>query len=263
MKRLMFFAYSLVTYVLFLAVFLYAIGFVGNFRFGPWQGLVFVPKSMDLGGEGSPLWKALLVDALLLGVFALQHSGMARRGFKEKWTKLVPPAVERTTYVLFASAALALVFAFWRPIGTTVWMIEDPVLTNLLVITSLAGWFMVLVGTFHINHFDLFGLRQSFYALFNREPPPHRFVTPGLYKIVRHPIYAGFIVAFWSTPVMTMGHLVFAIATSAYILLGIQLEERDLVDEYGVAYERYRQEVPMLAPIPKRSGGKQRARMPG
>jgi protein-S-isoprenylcysteine O-methyltransferase Ste14 len=261
MKRFLFVVYSLVAYAFFLGVFLYAIGFVGNFRFGPWHGLVFVPKSMDLGGEGGPLWKALLIDALLLGVFAVQHSGMARRGFKEKWTKLVPPPIERSTYVLFASLALALLFALWRPIGATVWAIEDRAVTTALVVTSLVGWFTVLISTFHINHFELFGLRQTFSALLGREPPAHRFVTPGLYRIVRHPIYLGFLIAFWSTPVMTIGHLVFAIATTGYILVAIQLEERDLVRDYGRDYEQYRRQVPMLAPIPKRPELPQTAKM--
>jgi methanethiol S-methyltransferase len=261
MKRLGFFIYSVAVYAFFLGTFLYAIGFVGNFRLGPWNGLVFVPKSMDLGGEGGPLWAALLVDALLLGVFALQHSGMARRGFKERWTRIVPKPIERSTYVLFASGALALLFAFWRPIGAPVWTIQDPTATTALVIVSLAGWATVLAGTFHINHFDLFGLRQTFYPLIGREPPPHRFVTPGLYRVVRHPIYLGFIIAFWATPVMTVGHLVFAIATTGYIVIAIQLEERDLVHEYGAQYEGYRRRVSMLAPLPKRAPQAERAKM--
>ena len=252
MKRFVFFAYSLVVYVLFLATFLYAIGFVGNVRLGPWNGLVFVPKSMDVGTEGAPFGTALLIDAALLGVFAIQHSGMARRGFKRWWTRFVPPPIERSTYVLFASASLALLFALWRPIGSAVWAFQDSTITTVLLLLSLVGWFTVLIGTFHINHFDLFGLRQPFYALLGREPPPHRFVTPGLYRVVRHPIYMGFLIAFWATPVMTIGHLVFAIATTGYILVAIQLEERDLIRDYGHDYERYRQQVSMLAPLPKR-----------
>lgn len=252
MKRWSYFAYSVVVYAVFLATFLYAIAFVGNVRLEPWLGVELVPKSMDRGGEGGPLATALLIDALLLGVFAIQHSVMARRGFKEKWTKLVPPPIERSTYVLFASGALILLFAFWRPIGDVVWAVEDRGATTALAVVSLVGWFTVLAGTFHINHFELFGLRQTFYALQGREPPPHRFVTPGLYRVVRHPIYAGFVIAFWATPIMTVGHLVFAIATTGYILVGIQLEERDLVREYGRDYERYRRAVPMLAPLPKR-----------
>ena len=261
MKRFAFFVYSVVAYACFLGVFLYAIGFVGNFRWGPWHGMMFVPKSMDLGGEGAPLWKALLVDALLLGVFAIQRSGMARRGFKARWTKVVPPPIERSTYVLFTSGALALLFALWRPIGAPVWAIEGHGLHTALVLTSLVGWFTVLVGTFHINHFELFGLTQSYCALLGRQPPAHRFVTPGLYRFVRHPIYLGFLMAFWSTPVMTVGHLVFAIATTGYILVAIQLEERDLVRDYGRDYERYRRQVSMLAPLPRRPELTQHAKM--
>lgn len=252
MKRWAFFAYSLVVYAVFLATFLYAIAFVGNLRLDPWLGIELVPKSMDRGGEGGPWATALLIDALLLGVFAIQHSVMARRSFKAWWTKLVPPPIERSTYVLFASGALILLFAFWRPIGGVVWAVDDRSATTALALVSLLGWFTVLAGTFHINHFELFGLRQTYYALRGREMPPHRFVTPGLYRFVRHPIYAGFVIAFWATPVMTIGHLVFAIATTGYILVGIQLEERDLVREYGPEYQRYRRAVSMLAPLPKR-----------
>jgi methanethiol S-methyltransferase len=260
-KRIAFFVYGLAAYVFFLGTFLYAIGFVGNFRIGLWGGLVFVPKSMDVGGDASSLVTALLIDALLLGVFAIQHSVMARRGFKAWWTKIVPQPIERSTFVLAASAALALLFAFWRPIGAPVWATEDPSGTALLVGLSLIGWLTVLVGTFHINHFDLFGLRQVFYALVGREAPAHRFVTPGLYRVVRHPIYLGFVIAFWATPVMTLGHLVFAIATTGYILIAIRFEERDLVREYGQDYERYREQVGMLAPLPRRPELSQRAKM--
>ncbi len=261
MKQLLFFVYSVVAYVLFLGTFLYAVGFVGNFHFGPWHGLWFVPKSMDLGGEGTSLGTALLVDGLVLAVFAIQHSGMARRGFKEKWTKIIPAPIERSTYVLLSSAALILLFALWRPIGATVWAFHDRAVTTALVVTSLVGYFTVLIATFHINHFELFGLRQTFGALIGRPPAAHRFVTPGLYRVVRHPLYLGFLIAFWSTPVMTIGHLVFAIATTGYILVAIQLEERDLVRDYGHDYERYRQAVPMLAPIPKRPELTQNAKL--
>jgi len=254
MKRLFFALYGTVTYLFFLGTFLYAIGFVAN---------AVVPKSMDVGGEGAPLWEALLIDALLLSVFALQHSGMARRGFKERWTRIVPPAIERSTYVLFASGALALLFAFWRPIGEPVWAIEEGAGTAALLALSLLGWLIVLAGTFHIDHFDLFGLRQVHAAITGRRGPVHPFVTPGLYRFVRHPIYMGFVIAFWATPIMTIGHLVFAIATTAYIVVAIQLEERDLVRSYGADYERYRQEVPMLAPLPRRKDEPSRAKMPG
>ncbi len=252
LKRWMFFGYSVVAYAFFLGTFLYAIGFVGN---------IAVPRSMDAGGEGGTLWEALLVDGALLALFAIQHSGMARRGFKERWTRLVPRPIERSTYVLFASGALALLFAFWRPIGDPVWATDDGVVTTALTALSLLGFLIVFIGTWHINHFDLFGLRQSWSALLRREPPAPRFVTPGLYRVVRHPIYMGFLIAFWATPIMTIGHLVFAVATTGYVLVAIQLEERDLVRDYGSDYQRYRREVPMLTPLPKRPEAIQRAKM--
>ena len=252
MKKSAFVLYSLTAYTAFLATLLYAVGFLGNLRLGPWHGLVFVPKSMDVGGEGAPIATALLIDAALLSMFALQHSGMARRGFKRWWTRIVPPPIERSTYVLVSSVALALVFALWRPIGGAVWSFDDRMITTLFTFASLLGWFIALISTFHIDHFELFGLRRPFYALLGREPPAARFVTPGLYRAVRHPLYLGFVIAFWATPVMTIGHLVFAIATTAYILIAIQFEERDLVRDYGADYERYRRQVPMLAPLPRR-----------
>jgi len=253
MKKLGLFAFGVTAYALFLGTFLYAIGFVGNFA---------VPRSMDVGGVLSPFWQALLVDALLLGVFAIQHSGMARRGFKERWTRIVPREIERSTFVLFASGALALLFAFWRPIGAPVWVVADEVGRAVLIGVSLLGWFIVLIATFHIDHFELFGLRQAWSALAGRQPAARRFVTPGLYRVVRHPIYLGFLIAFWATPVMTAGHLVFALATTGYILVAIRLEERDLVRDHGEDYRRYRREVSMLAPIPKRTATSTRAKMP-
>jgi protein-S-isoprenylcysteine O-methyltransferase Ste14 len=252
MKRASFLLYGAVIYAAFLATFLYAIGFVGN---------VLVPRSMDVGGEQTSLLEAIAVDALLLAVFAVQHSGMARRGFKERLAKIVPRPLERSTYVLAASAALALLFWQWRPIGAPVWTIDDPIATKSLAALCVGGWTLVLIGTFHIDHFALFGLRQVYDAWKQREPRPARFVTPGLYKWVRHPIYLGFLVAFWSTPVMTAGHLVFAIATTGYILLGIRLEERDLVREHGADYEQYRARVPMLAPGLKRPDVREHARL--
>lgn len=261
MKRILFFLYGVVAYGLFVATLVYAVGFVGNLRVELWDGFVFVPKSMDLGGVASSLPAALAVDALLLGVFALQHSGMARRGFKERWTRIIPKPIERSTYVLAASAALALLFAYWRPIGTAVWTTQDPTVTTLLMALSLLGWTTVLAATFHLHHFELFGLRQVHAALLGRELPAPTFRTPGLYKLVRHPIYLGFLIAFWATPVMTVGHLVFAVATTGYILVAIQLEERDLVREYGPRYQRYREQVSMLAPLPKRAEPPQHAKL--
>lgn len=254
MKRIFFFIYGCVAYLIFLATFLYAIGFVGNFRLQPWEGFVFVPKSMDIGGESGSTWTALAIDALLLGLFAAQHSVMARRGFKERWTRVVPKPIERSTYVLFASLALIALFTFWRPLGGVVWDVtgSEPLRGGLIGL-SLVGWLVVLVSTFLINHFDLFGVRQVWYALRGESSPGLEFSAPGLYKLVRHPIYLGFLIAFWATPVMTIGHLLFAVATTGYILIAIQLEERDLVHYYGNLYRDYRRRVGMLFPRPPRT----------
>lgn len=240
-KRTAFFLYGLICYAIFLATFLYAVGFIGGF---------LVPTTLDGPAHGS-LWQGILVNASLLGLFAVQHSIMARRWFKEWWTRVVPPEIERSTYVLFSSLALILVFWLWRPLGGTVWSIGDP--TGRLVLRSLFafGWTLVLVSTFLINHFDLFGLRQVWLFLRNKPYTPLRFGTPGPYRLVRHPLYVGWFFAFWMTPVMTYAHLLFAIATTAYILLAIQFEERDLVREHGRAYEEYRRNVPMLVPFTK------------
>lgn len=252
MRRVAFFVYGIFSYLLFLATFGYAIGFVGNFRIPISEGLVFVPKSMDVGGEASSFGAALAIDLLLLGIFAVQHSVMARQGFKRWWTKIVPREIERSTYVLFASLALIALFVYWRPLGSVVWDLStSAAVANTLVGVSLFGWFLVLLGTFLIDHFDLFGLRQAWHALRGTTPSDLEFATPGAYKLVRHPIYLGFIIAFWATPVMTVGHLVFAIATTAYILVAIQFEERDLIGRYGDRYRDYRRRVGMLLPRPR------------
>jgi len=251
-KRVAFFAYGVIVYVIFLPTFVYAIGFVGNFAIdlGAFQ---FVPKGLDSGGATWPWWQALILDAVLLGLFAVQHSVMARRGFKRVWTQIIPPEIERSTYVLAASLALIVLFVFWQPIGGTLWVVQADAARWALVALSLVGWSIVLVATFLINHFDLFGLRQVYAALRNREPPALHFVTPFFYRLVRHPIYLGFIIAFWATPVMTVAHFVFAVATTAYMLIGIQLEERDLVHAYGDRYRTYRHRVRMLIPLPRAS----------
>jgi methanethiol S-methyltransferase len=241
--RAVMFLYGLVCYAIFLGTFLYAIGFVSN---------VIVPTSLD-AVPTAPLGHALLVNTLLLGLFAVQHSGMARQGFKRAWTRVVPPPVERSTYVLFASVALLLMFWLWEPMGGVMWQVENETARLVLLAISLAGWGIVLLSTFLINHFDLFGLRQVTLPLLGRPYEPLGFRTPALYNYVRHPIYLGFIIAFWAAPTMTGAHLLFAVATTMYILIAIQLEERDLVAHYGPTYKTYRQRVSMLVPRPPRA----------
>lgn len=238
MKRITAFTYGIICYVIFFGTFLYTIGFVGN---------LFVPKSID-STPGGPLGQALMINALLLGIFAIQHSVMARQGFKRWWTRFVPQPVERSTYVLFSSLALIVLFVYWQPIGGVIWHVQDPVAQAFLYGLCIFGWGLVLVATFLINHFDLFGLRQVWLYLRGKQDYAPAFVTPGLYRFVRHPIYVGFIFAIWATPTMTAAHLFFALLTTAYILIGIRLEERDLVAFYGARYSQYQKQVPMLVP---------------
>lgn len=242
MKRLLFPLYGIAAYAFAMATLVYAIGFVGN---------IAVPKSIDTGAAAA--WpRALLIDLALLGLFALQHSVMARRGFKRWWTRHVPQPIERCTYVLFASVALTLLFWQWRAMPDMVWSVANPGARQALAVLFYAGWILAPLSTFLINHFELFGLQQVVTAARGREPGELEFKTPGLYRVVRHPIYLGFLVAFWATPDMTLGHLVFAMATSVYILIGIALEERDLVHRFGDRYRQYRREVRMLVPWPRR-----------
>jgi methanethiol S-methyltransferase len=238
LKRLLFFTYGVLSYLIFLATFLYAIAFVGGFG---------VPRQLDGELQGS-LPAALAIDCLLLTIFAVQHSVMARPWFKERWTQLVPWAIERSTYVLCASLALLLLFWQWRPIGIEIWSVESRAAQAVLWTLFATGWSTVLIVTFLINHFDLFGLRQVWLPLIGRPYTRITFRTPLPYRFVRHPLYLGFLFAFWMTPTMTLAHLVFAIATAAYIVLAIQFEEHDLVAEHGDAYEQYRRSVPMLFP---------------
>jgi protein-S-isoprenylcysteine O-methyltransferase Ste14 len=238
LTRLMFFAYGAGSYLVFLGTFVYAIAFVGGF---------VVPRRLD--GPLQTSWPlAVAIDCGLLTVFAIQHSVMARRWFKERWTRVVPRAIERSTYVLCASLALLLVFWQWRPIGIPIWSVEDPAARVVLWTLFAAGWGTVLAVTFLIDHFDLFGLRQVWLPLIGRPYTRVGFRTPAPYRFVRHPLYFGFLLAFWTTPTMTVAHLLFAVATTAYIVLAIQFEERDLVSEHGAAYEEYRRAVPMLLP---------------
>lgn len=238
MKRTLILFYGLTSYLIFFASFLYAIGFIGNFG---------VAATID-ADPSRPMLEALMIDLGLLALFALQHSGMARRGFKAKWTKIVPPAAERSTYVLFSSVALIAMMALWQPIGGLCWDVQSDVGRIALLSLYLFGWALVLVSTFLINHFDLFGLAQVWALYQGRDYEYPRFRTPSLYRIVRHPLYVGWIIVMWAAPTMTLAHAVFALVCTVYIVAAIQFEEKDLVHCHGDQYRRYQQAVPMLIP---------------
>jgi protein-S-isoprenylcysteine O-methyltransferase Ste14 len=246
MKRLALFVYGVLCYAVALATLLYAAGFIGGF---------LTPTTLD-GGPTAPLWEALLIDLALLVLFAVQHSVMARPAFKRWWTQVIPEPAERATYVLAASVALIALFALWQPLGGRVWHVEDLGIRLVLYALFAFGWALVVSSTFLIDHFDLFGLRQVWLHLHGRPYTSPRFVTPGPYRLVRHPLYVGWLFVFWAAPTMSAAHLLFALATTAYILIAIQLEEHDLVAALGSDYAQYRRSVPMLVP---RLPGTQRA----
>ncbi len=242
--RIISFIYGIVAYLIFLGSFLYAIAFVGDF---------LVPKTINSGAEASSLLQALSVNAVLLLLFAVQHSVMARDGFKKWWTKIIPRHIERSTYVLLSSLILILLFWLWQPLPDTLWNIESGIWFALINSLFWLGWGIVFISTFMINHFDLFGLRQVYLHLKGKEITPIKFQKSGLYKYVRHPLMLGFIIAFWATPRMTLGHLIFSIATTAYIFVGIWFEERDLIRYHGDKYRKYRDQVHMIVPLPTES----------
>jgi protein-S-isoprenylcysteine O-methyltransferase Ste14 len=253
LKRVAGFTYGMLCYLIFFGTFLYAIGFVGGGNLYHSGDALVTPGSIDLNpvGTSEPLLQRIIIDALLLSLFAIQHSIMARQWFKKRWTKIVPPLLERSTYVLIASLTLLLLFWQWRQIGTEriAWSVQNKAGTLALETVFWLGWLIVLVSTVLINHFELFGLRQAYCYLKGTQCPSAAFKTPGFYRAVRHPLYLGFMLAFWSTPRMSLGHLFFAIMTTAYMIVAIQFEERDMIRTFGRTYTEYKEHVSMLAPV--------------
>jgi methanethiol S-methyltransferase len=238
MKRISIFVFGVLSYAAFFLTFCYAMGFVGR---------VVVPKDINTGAT-APFWEAVLINSLMLSAFVIQHTIMARPAFKVWFTRFVPKPMERSIFVLAASSILAVTFWLWRPLPEVMWQVNEPMIAYALTGISWMGWVMVLLSSFLINHFDLFGLRQVWLQMVNKSYTTSKFRLTSLYRFVRHPLMLGFLIAFWSTPVMTQGHLLFAVLTTGYILMGIQFEERDLIREHGEAYRRYREAVPMLLP---------------
>lgn len=244
MKQLLILLYGVLAYIIFLGAFLYAIGFVGN---------LIVPKSIDTGAE-SPMLTAIIINAILLSVFALQHSIMARPKFKKAWIRIIPPAIERSTYVLLSSLALLLLYWQWQPLPQVVWQVQNALVSTIITILYFVGWTIVLLSTFMINHFELFGLEQIYNNFKNSPSKPTGFTTRFLYGIIRHPIMLGFLIAFWATPQMTIGHLFFTIMTTLYIFIAVKyFEEKDLRNFIGEDYENYMKRVPMFIPFTKRA----------
>jgi protein-S-isoprenylcysteine O-methyltransferase Ste14 len=245
MKKILSLVFALISYLAFFGTILYAIGFTGN---------LVVPKTIDSAPE-VPLVPAITVNASLLILFALQHSLMARPAFKQVWTRIVPVHLERSIYVLLASLCLMLLMWQWQPIGGVVWSTTNETVQTVLLVSYLLGWSLVFISTFLINHFDLFGLRQAWLYAMGKPYRQLPFRIPALYKMVRHPLYLGFLIAFWSTPVMTIAHLLFALLTTGYILTAIQFEEKDLINEFGNQYSDYKKSVPMILPFRKGKTG--------
>ncbi len=238
MKKITIFIYGVLSYVLSMAVLVYAIGFIGN---------IYISNSLD-AMPSIPFSQALMINIGLLSLFAVQHSGMARSGFKKWLTQFIPASAERSTYNVFSSLVMMVLFYFWQPMGGLIWSTDNEILKNIALVTYMFGWGVVVISTFLIDHFHLFGLKQVWYELKGKQMNSSKFMMPSLYKRVRHPLYVGWLLVVWATPVMTTAHLVFAVMCTAYILVGILFEEKDLENEFGEQYRAYKQQVPMIIP---------------